>query len=224
MQYMGSKSRHAESLISIMQPSRYPAYVEPFVGGANLIDKVECPTRIGCDVDADLICLWKEVSKGWMPPLSITEEEYRVLKLAKEPSPLRGYAAFALSFGGKKFGGWSRDKQQSDYSKRGYTSATKQFPKLLGVQFFNCSYEFSPLPEGALVYCDPPYIGTTKYSSKFDHEAFWGWVRKTSQRHHVYVSEYLAPNDFTCVWEKQTKSGIRCKNTSEKTEKLFTFI
>jgi len=43
MKYMGSKSRHAKEILSIILKERKPDqwYVEPFVGGANVIDKVD---------------------------------------------------------------------------------------------------------------------------------------------------------------------------------------
>jgi DNA adenine methylase len=30
----------------------------------------------------------------------------------------------------------------------------------------------------------------------------------TAKGHKVYVSEYSAPSDFKCVWEKETKSSL----------------
>lgn len=40
--------------------------------------------------------------------------------------------------------------------------------------------------------------------------------------HKIFVSEYNAPEDFTCVWEKSVNSSLT-KNTGEKQaiEKLF---
>ena len=43
MKYMGSKARHAKELLPIILANRTEGqwYVEPFVGGANMIAKVE---------------------------------------------------------------------------------------------------------------------------------------------------------------------------------------
>ena len=71
--------------------------------------------------------------------------------------------------------------------------------------------------------CDPPYQGATKYKDSFDHEKFWDWCReKAREGHSVFVSEYNAPDDFECLWEKEIVSSLT-KNTGEKkaTEKLF---
>jgi len=56
------------------------------------------------------------------------------------------------------------------------------------------------IPANSLVYCDPPYRGSTGYDGWFDSRAFWQWCRdKTREGHTVFVSEYKAPPDFECV-------------------------
>ena len=48
MQYMGSKSRLANELVPIIQNyinDDTKAYIEPFVGGANIIDKIKCSKK-----------------------------------------------------------------------------------------------------------------------------------------------------------------------------------
>lgn len=52
---------------------------------------------------------------------------------------------------------------------------------------------------------------------------FWQWCReKVQQGHDIFVSEYQAPEDFICVWEKQVNSSLT-KNTGAKknVERLF---
>jgi len=225
MKYMGSKNRHAKELLPIILKDRKDGqwYVEPFVGGANMIDKVD-GNRIGSDLDEDLIYLWQGVSNGWMPPVEFAEDKYKVIKNS-EPSPLRGYTAFALSYGGKKFGGWRRDSAGNrNYVAEAYRNAEKQFPKLRDVNFYCLPYDKLNIPNDSIVYCDPPYQGTTKYRNDFDHDKFWQWVRETSKEHTVFVSEYNAPDDFECVWEKQVNSSLAKDTGSKKNiEKLFKF-
>ena len=207
MKYMGSKNRHSRHLLPFMTSVNRTCFVEPFVGGANILDKISGP-RIGADVDEDLICLWAAVSQGWLPPETFSEEEYAAIKTAPT-SPLKGYAAFALSYGGKKFGGWCRDGAGvRNYVQEAYRNAVKQFPRLFGVEFIQSSFTDLAIPGGAVVYCDPPYKNTTKYSSKFDHAIFWDWVRDLSKTHKVYTSEYDAPDDFISVWAKPTTSSL----------------
>ena len=56
MKYMGSKNRIAKYILPIMLESRTKGmtWVEPFVGGANMIDKVD-GERIGADLNKYLI-------------------------------------------------------------------------------------------------------------------------------------------------------------------------
>ena len=53
IKYMGSKSRIAKHIVPIIQKyiDEYnPAfYLEPFVGGANVIDKIKHPNKFGSD-------------------------------------------------------------------------------------------------------------------------------------------------------------------------------
>ena len=46
MKYMGSKSRIAKDIVPIIQKcindNNIDIYIEPFVGGANIIDKIKC--------------------------------------------------------------------------------------------------------------------------------------------------------------------------------------
>ncbi len=56
---MGSKSRIAKYIVPIIQQciddSHSDTYIEPFVGGANVIDKIKCWRRIGYDENQYLI-------------------------------------------------------------------------------------------------------------------------------------------------------------------------
>ncbi len=220
---MGSKNRHANEILNIILKDRNSRlFVDPFVGGANIIDKVLLPI-LASDIDPDLIILYKAVSKGWIPPETFTEEQYRKIK-NESPSPLRSYAAFALSYGGKKWGGWRRDKQgKRNYVKEAYNNAIKQFPQLRGINFQCCSYENLTIPDNSIIYCDPPYENTTKYKGTFNYNNFWNWCRKMSISNEVYVSEYNAPEDFICLWQKSVPSSLT-QNTGAKynIEKLFT--
>ncbi len=79
--------------------------------------------------------------------------------------------------------------------------------------------------DGDVVYCDPPYANTHQdcYDvNGFDTESFWEWAR--TRDYTVYVSEYVAPDDFTCIWEKN-RIGIQSyfyKNRiSKPLEKVF---
>ena len=61
MVYMGSKSRISGSLVPILQKviddHNVDTYIEYFVGGANIIDKIKCKNKYGYDRSDTLIAL-----------------------------------------------------------------------------------------------------------------------------------------------------------------------
>lgn len=230
MKYMGSKNRIAKYILPIILKDRKPGqwYVEPFVGGGNMIDKVD-GNRIGSDVDINAIDALRTIRSfiDFIPKNNreFTEDDYRKLR-ASDDYAYKSYAGFAFSYGGKWMGGWRRDSTgKRDYVKEAYLNAKKQSPKLQGVWFYNCGYQDLEIPPNSIIYCDPPYAGTTSYANSFNHPAFWEWCReKTREGHTVFVSEYNAPDDFECVWQMEIVSSLT-KNTGAKTgvEKLFRY-
>ena len=96
-------------------------------------------------------------------------------------------------------------------------------PKL---QFFCGDYFDFEIPDGAVIYCDPPYKGTAEYhEGAFDHNQFWNWVREKSETNKVYISEYQAPSDFKAILEFSQNSTLAGgQNKNQPTEKLFTII
>lgn len=65
MKYVGSKARISKYIIPILQDmidkNGIETYVEPFVGGGNLIEKISCKNRIGYDNNYYLIEFWKAI-------------------------------------------------------------------------------------------------------------------------------------------------------------------
>lgn len=61
MVYMGSKTKYAEHIVPILQKAiddnNVDTYIEPFCGGANIIDKIKCENRYGYDRSETLIAL-----------------------------------------------------------------------------------------------------------------------------------------------------------------------
>lgn len=77
------------------------------------------------------------------------------------------------------------------------------------------------IPDESIIYCDPPYMGTTGYSDGINHDEFWQWCReRVYDGHKVYISEYQAPDDFICIWEKEIINRL---NNKKATEKLFIY-
>ena len=229
MVYMGSKNRIAKELIPIITKDLKPNqwYVEPFVGGANMIDKIEHPYKLGADNNKYLIALLEAVQNGQELPEHITKDEYIAVKTNKDNYPdwYVGFVGFVSSFRAKFFGGYSgyyttKTGIQRNYIKERINNILKQ--NLDGIKLVCSSYDALDIPANSIIYCDPPYNGTTKYKDSFDSDAFWQWCRdKAKEGHTVYVSEYNAPEDFKCIWEKQINSNLG-GTSKTATEKLFT--
>lgn len=228
MKYMGSKNRIAKYILPIILKDRISEeqyYVEPFCGGCNLIDKVK-GNRIASDNNSYLISMYNAIKDGWIPRTDYTEDEYNYIRTHKEEQPhIAGYFGFALSYGGKWFGGWCRDKvNKRNYVLEAHNNMLKQIPFIKDIIFTNCSYSQIIPPKNSIIYCDPPYKDTTKYHSDFNYDIFYNWCREMKNLgHQVFVSEYNMPEDFKCVWQKEIVSSLT-KNTGGKKgiEKLFT--
>jgi DNA adenine methylase len=228
---MGSKRRIAKEILPLMLAEREIGqfWVEPFVGGGNMIDKVT-GNRIGSDVNPytiqALISIRDNVDQLPKNNQEFTESDYKALRKSDDYK-FKGYAGFAFSFGATWLGSWRRCSKNRDYVKEAYNSAVKQSPYLQGVVFYNCSYDELFIPKNSIIYCDPPYANTSKYKDSIDHDKFWNWCRqKAKQGHKVFISEYNAPDDFKCIWEKEIVMNLDNKNQNVQTriEKLFTII
>ena len=235
MKYVGSKNRISKEIAPILQKcideNDIKIYFEPFVGGANMIDKIKCETRIGNDIHKELIALFQEIQKGWQPPLHITEEEYNKVKDNKSDYPdyYVALVGFCATFGSKWFGGYARgfkaDKvTPRDIPNEAIRNLLEQIPQIKDVVFTNKSYlnfDKDKL-KNCLIYCDPPYQDTTKYKhSDFDYDVIWNWVREMSKENFVFISEYNAPQDFKCIWQKKVTTSLKVKEHEERLEKLF---
>tara|TARA_R110000772_G_scaffold106832_1_gene208960 strand:+ start:262 stop:978 length:717 start_codon:yes stop_codon:yes gene_type:complete len=236
MKYMGSKARIAKHILPIILKDRVNGqwYVEPFVGGGNIIQDVN-GSRIGSDFNCAAVKALKYI-RDQKTPTSNKEYSENDYKLAAEiartgnyVTELNSYALIAFSFGAKWIGGWSRGKskngKQRDYVAEQHKASEKQKPKLQGLSLVSCSYNYLNIPKNSVVYCDPPYRGVTGYKDKFNHDDFWQWCRnKTNEGHQVFISEYNAPNDFKCIWQQALNVSV-ARSGKQKTaiEKLFIY-
>ena len=240
MRYVGSKNKLSKELVPIIQSyikSDTKGYLEPFVGGANMIDKIQCNNRIGMDIHEELIELLKytqEFSK--LLPAVILEDTYKEVKNNKDKYEkwYVGLVGFCASFGAKYFGGYARDSRDDNsgkWSTGAIRNLKKQADNLQGIKFINSSFLDLPKDKikGYVIYCDPPYRGTTKYKTgEFPYEEFYKWCKDMSIHNTVLISEYSMPSDFDCIWQKEVKCSIDSNKTSGdknnlRVEKLFTY-
>lgn len=228
MVYMGSKNRIAKELLPIITKDLTEGiyYVEPFVGGCNMIDKINHNLKIGSDCNKYLVALLQY--QGELPEY-ISKEEWEAVKKnpAAYPEWYVGFCAFVCSFRGMYFKSFVKNDvlkksgKVEHYQKEQINNFRKQRAKLEGIHFYCCNYDQLVIPKGAVIYCDPPYSGTAEYDKSFDSSKFWEWVRsKVAEGFKVYISEYSAPDDFICIWQKGINSNL---GGASKTalEKLF---
>lgn len=95
---------------------------------------------------------------------------------------------------------------------------------LMEADFICQDYRDVKLPQGCIIYADPPYENTTGYGrEKFDSNSFWEYARKVSKEHLMFISEQNAPADFKVIWEKPFTRTLDAnkQNQFKVIEKLF---
>lgn len=181
MKYMGSKNRIAKHILPIMLQAAnergITKWVEPFVGGGNMIDKVPAEfERVGYDLNEHVIMAMIDIRDNThLLPDCLSYNEYKSL-IGKPPGSITSLYRFGASFGGKFEGGFARGKNNKgsprDYWCETLRNAQKQSPKIKSVEFIHADYSTLSFSD-SLIYCDPPYQGTSGYKTgAFDHEDF----------------------------------------------------
>lgn len=219
MLYLGGKNRLGARIAAILEGLRLPgqSYLEPFVGGAGVLHHLS-GLREASDVDTDLICMWRAATEeGWVPPTKVSEEEYAAARRGECSAHLTGFIKYACSWGSKPWGGYARGNRE--YARVGSEGVVKKAKRMADVRWSVASYE-QLRPVGKLIYCDPPYAGTTQHVTGFDHVAFWEVIRGWSSDNTVLVSEYTAPEDFEVVAEFPLANKLKVERT-RATERLF---
>lgn len=211
----------------IRERERERVFVSLFCGSCAIESKVNADVKILNDKHPYLIAMWRALQDGWIPPEEISKEQYKYIKEHKdEDMALSGFVGFGCSFGGKWFGGLASNKRGDNYCHRANKSVLKDMGGLQNATFLCLDYKDVEIPQGAIVYADPPYDNTTGYSlGDFDSNEFWNYARRLSETNIVLVSEEKAPDDFVSIWHKEQKRMIDNvnKNIFTKTENLFVY-
>lgn len=245
MKYMGSKARFTKDILPIILENRLPNqyFVDLFTGGANVVSLVD-GNRIANDKNKHLIEMFKGLQNGNHRPFEISKELYDKARTEYNNGTniefddfMIGWIGFMGSANGRFFDGGYSGKSNTkigtvrDYIKEAISNIEKQIPKLNGIDFYDLHYKEVVIPENSIVYCDIPYENTKQYSTSkgFNHLEFWDYARKLStEGHSVFVSEYNAPSDFRCIWQKEAKSSLSANGqiggNKCSTEKLFEYI
>lgn len=237
MKYVGSKNRISKELAPIIQSyideNNIKTYIEPFVGGANMIDKIKCDNKVGYDINNYLIELLNYLKTGDLIPYSISEVEYNNVKDNKDMYEdwYVGLVGFGATFGAKWFGGYARGFKSDkitlrDIPNEGLNNLRNQREKLKNITFINNSYDKLVDIRNSVIYCDPPYKGTLKYNNIINYDDFYKWCIEMAKHNIVLISEYEMPEDkFINIFTKDVNVNIdsnKIKNGNRKrVEKLF---
>lgn len=244
MVYMGSKNRLAKYIVPIIQDyidkNDVKTYVELFVGGGNLIDKIKCENKIGCDINKQLISLLTYVRDNPTIPIAPKECTFEHFKDVRDSQGTDKYSdeytaliSFCASYCGGGFprgyarGNDSNGNPRDMYNER-VINLKKQAPNLNGIKFKYCDYksfDYKNLGSNNVYYLDPPYKNTKKYDKQnLDYEEFYDFCRELAKNNKVFISESYMPDDFKCIWEKERSIMLDSGRNKaiQMTEKLFT--
>lgn len=246
MKYMGSKNKISKYIVPILQKcidnNNIENYYEFFVGGANIIDKIQCKNRIGTDKNKYLIELLKYVRDNNLDnlPNEILFEEYdRVRKSYRDNSDkyedyYKGFIGFCGSYGNRFYdGGYARNSSEDitgERTKSAILNLKTQAPNLKGIKFSCKDYKDINIEnvKNAVIYLDPPYKNVKQYdnSKDFDYDYFYDFcVRLKENGNFVFISELdIADNRFEKIWEMELKRGLQKQENNFKNkavEKLF---
>lgn len=239
MVYMGSKAKYAGHITPILQKTiddnNVNTYIESFVGGANVIDKIRCENKYGYDRSDTLIALLQQAQEDMDGVLADGTREMwdkgkAYVKDGKMPEDMTlaeiGAMEFFASFSNGGFPrGYAKNSTTRNYFQEARRNLAAQAPQLAGIHFDTKNYwELEPV-KGAVIYLDPPYQGTKQYGyanqPKMDYDHFWNWVREISADNYVFVSEQQAPDDFEIVWQQNVTRTNNSTNDYRAVEKLF---
>ena len=241
MVYMGSKAKYAKYIVPILQKcideNNITLYIEPFVGGANIIDKIKCENRYGFDRSDTLIALLQTAANNFDDVMKDGNRELwdkgkAYVKEGKKPEDMSlaeiGAMEFFASYCNGGFPrGYAKNTSIRNYYNEAYRNMEKQAPDLKGINFLCQNYWDLSAEDtkNAVIYCDPPYQGTKFYGyanqPKMDYQHFWNWVRDISKNNFVFVSEQTAPEDFKAIWTQEVKRTTNKENNFKAIEHLF---
>lgn len=236
MRYQGRKKRVApqiaELLAALATLSGAPRIEELCCGSASvsaaMFDQGVVVDAIGDDRPALISCL-QHLRDGWVPPTTLTPEEYATIRERcpddTATDPLAAFALLFCSHGGAWSGGYIHDDlrwsgERSGGASRSAAAAAHRdmvalVPFLRRVGSIWCGdYRSRDLerPPGTVIFIDPPYAGTKPYKGRlpFDHAGFWAWAREVSRRHLLVVTEDTVPDGWRLALDELVESpGMR---------------
>ncbi|MCM1393258.1 MAG: DNA adenine methylase [Ruminococcus sp.] len=232
MHYMGGKYSVRKPIAEIIRNCKIrggtDTFVSLFCGALNVESEVakDFQNVICNDKHKYLISMLQAVQNGFELPDFVSREEYYYIKEHKDEMPqLAGFVGFGCSFGGRWFQGYAKNARKHNYCAEAKRGLLRKLSMMPHAEFICGDYRDVDIPDGAIVYCDPPYAGVKRYSGtgEFDSAAFWQYVRELSKRCTVLVSETAAPEDFKSIWEQKKTRTLSNKQYFDVVEKVFVY-
>ena len=236
MVYQGSKNKLAKHLKPWIEMFLKPgmSYVEPFVGGANMIDKIEWDSKYGFDINSNLIALLQHFQNSQQDYIYICRDKWKEAKDMCKNGVVNwyiGYVGFICSFCGKYFDGYGNREiaPDRDLNKERYNNILKQSSQ---EQFKNIIFDTANYKDlqiyNSVIYLDPPYKNTRVYNQigKFNHNELWEKCKEWKQNGNtILLSELQAPDDnWICLWEKPYKFMLGTSTSKDVTERLYLYV
>lgn len=219
MRYLGGKHRQGKKIAEytgkVLRGDQ--TYIEPFcgaMGSAWQVAKTHKGKIVLSDSHVALISMWRAVLfDGWIPPETVSEEEYNRVKQIQNPDdPLTAFVGFGCSFAAQYFKSYAKE----DFARRGQpgysippalassrliikrkASIVRESP---GLVVECCGYTKYRDTTGAVFYLDPPYAGRSKQSQfAFGSEEFWDFARELTKSNVVLATEFVVPSDFVVL-------------------------
>lgn len=239
MKYVGSKNKISKYIVPIIQKyiddNKIRTYIEPFVGGGNIIDKICCEEKIGNDLKKDLIEFYKATTENpilldTLPEIVDKDLFFKVRDNKQNYETwyymsIMLFASYNAYLQQPTYGGMAKTKDGKirNYFQEALNNYKKQLPNLYDIKFTNFDYSYYSDCKNYLIYCDIPYqnCNKVKYIQDFDYDKFWQWARDLSKDNIVLTSEYDAPSDFECIWCKEVNVSMDYNSRHKRVEKLF---
>lgn len=233
MQYMGGKSRIAKYIAAEINKVRKPGQLvwDAFCGGLSVsVALSKHGPVLSTDANAALINLYKAVQNGWEPPTEVSKETWMAAKSLPDTDPMKAFCGFGCSFGGVWFAGYVSNHGSRVRKATGklehqwyHRAASTGLIRDCNGQYENIDFSSSqPRVSDFIIYCDPPYAGTSGYAGgpDFDSDAFIAKIREWSKYVDVFVSEYHLPVGAE-VWRKDQAIMVSIDKSKRRTERLY---
>lgn len=227
MTIQGSKNKYAKFIVPILQKciddNDIKSFYDVCCGGSNIIKNIKCENRFAIDKNSNLIALYHEMQKqGFQFPDFPSKQDWDACKNHEINGWYAGLVEFFTSYLARGFDG-GYNKQEKQYWGRVHTMQ-KELPLIQNITYIEADFEYINKLDNCVIYCDPPYINTKRYSAdkNFDYSRFWDCIRIASQRNWVFVSEQVAPEDFNAIWSLNTSRQLQGTITI-CIENLFVF-